>query len=394
MRSELEKIILNLGKKSPFYLYLLLGVSRIPSKDVKTIDLSFSRFKTVLYYNPDWVFKTSSDFVEGMIMHLIMHLINLHFLIKPKDSRDRVIWDLAMDAAINQHIPQLAAFGIPLNLLIEEGHGVDNERLFVLPPDWMPDKSAEEYHKWILKRMEELGRFDIMIMGEIRESNSDSHKGLYNVQNVDMILEINKNILKKAFNLYGSELPSGIRRLVEIAVSRPVLNWKDAIRHFAGASEYGERYLTVLKPNRRYENQPGWRTSHAAKLGVIVDTSGSIIEEELDKFFSEIEALSRYVDTSFVLVQVDRAVNLEMRYSKGDYRNIEIVGGGETDLQPAVNYIEDKYRPEGIVIFTDGYTDLPSVKRRVLFVLSKYHSEEFSTSARKKYGHSSVVVLP
>lgn len=394
MKSDIEKIILNLGKRSPFYLYLLLNISRVPSKEVRNIELSFQRSsKITLYYNPEWINSKHPEFVEGLILHHLMHLINLHFLIKPKDNRDRMIWDLAMDAAINQYIPQLSAFGVPLNLLIEEGHGVDNEKLFVLPPDWMPDRSAEEYHKWILQKMDELGRYDIAVVAQARENSSDSHDGMYRVQDIDMILELTKSDLKKVFNLYGSELESGVKRLVELSISRPLLNWKDKIRHFAGVSEYGERYTTVLRPNRRYEQQPGWKTSHMARLGIVVDTSGSIIEEEFDDFFSEIEALSRYVDTNFVLVQVDRAVNLEIRYSKGAYRNMEIIGGGETDLQPAIDHLQDNHHPEGIIVFTDGYTDLPVVKRRVLFVLSKHYSEEFLSQARKIYGSSSVVVL-
>ncbi|HOJ88662.1 MAG TPA: VWA-like domain-containing protein [Pseudothermotoga sp.] len=394
MKSDIEKIILNLGKRSPFYLYLLLNISRVPSKEVRNIELSFQKgSKITLYYNPEWINSKHPEFVEGLILHHLMHLINLHFLIKPKDNRDRMIWDLAMDAAINQYIPQLSAFGVPLNLLIEEGHGVDNEKLFVLPPDWMPDRSAEEYHKWILQKMDELGRYDIAVVAQARENSSDSHDGMYRVQDIDMILELTKSDLKKVFNLYGSELESGVKRLVELSISRPLLNWKDKIRHFAGVSEYGERYTTVLRPNRRYEQQPGWKTSHMARLGIVVDTSGSIIEEEFDDFFSEIEALSRYVDTNFVLVQVDRAVNLEIRYSKGAYRNMEIIGGGETDLQPAIDHLQDNHHPEGIIVFTDGYTDLPVVKRRVLFVLSKHYSEEFLSQARKIYGSSSVVVL-
>lgn len=394
MKSDFESIALDLGRRSPFYLYLLLNISRVPSRDVRNVELSFSQdSRTVLYYNPDWVTSKDPDFVQAMLVHQLMHLINLHFLIKPKNNADRMIWDLAMDAAINQYIPQLSAFGVPLNLLIEEGHGVDNERLFVLPPDWMPDKSAEEYHKWILQRMAELKRFDIVPVAELREQFSDNHEGLFKSENIDMILELNRSNLSKAFNIYGSELPSGMKRLVELSISRPLLNWRDRIRNFAGVSEYGERYTTVLKPNRRYEGQPGWKTSHTAKIAIVVDTSGSIINEELDDFFSEIEALSRYVDTDLVLVQVDRAVNLEIRYSKGTYRNMEIVGGGETDLQPAIDYLQNQHRPEGVIIFTDGYTNLPSVKRRVLFVLSKHHSEEFVNEARKIYGRSSVVIL-
>ncbi|WP_041075410.1 vWA domain-containing protein [Thermotoga caldifontis] len=389
----IEKIFINLARRSPFYMYLLLNMSVQPSLEAEKLYLSFKNGRFTIVYNPRWIERKSEQFVEAFLLHQLMHLINLHFLIKPKDDRDRAIWDLAMDAAINQHIPELAAFGVPLNLLVEEGHGVDNENLFVLPPDWMPDRSAEEYHNWILQEMERLGKFDVLVVAELRESSLDSHQQMRTCDNVDMMLELSQSMLSKAFNLYGRELPSGVRRMVELSILKPVLNWRDTLRRFAGVSEYGERYMTPLKPNRRYEDQPGWKVERAARLGLIVDTSGSIVQEELDAFFTEIEALSRYVDTSLVLVQVDRAVNLKVNYSRGMWRNLQIVGGGETDLQPAVDYLEHNYRPEGLVIFTDGYADLPKVRRRVLFVLSKYHSDEFLMQARETYGRSSVVVL-
>lgn len=389
----MDEILTRLARRSPFYMYLLLNMSRCPSFEAEKLYISFNNGRFTVVYNPRWIEQKSEQFVEAFLIHQLMHLINLHFLIKPKDERDRAIWDLAMDAAINQYIPELAAFGVPLNLLVEEGHGVDNENLFVLPPDWMLNKSAEEYHEWILQEMDRLGRFDIVIVAKLREKGLDSHNEILAKQDADMILEISQSLLSKAFNLYGNELPSGVRRMVELSIFRPFLNWKDMLRRFAGVSEYGERYLTPLKPNRRYQDQPGWKVASVAKLGIIVDTSGSIIQEELDAFFTEIEALSRYVDTSLVLVQVDRAVNLKVNYTKGMWRNLQILGGGETDLQPAVDYLEHNHRPEGIVVFTDGFADLPRVRRRVLFVLSKYHSEEFLRQARNMYGRSSVVVL-
>lgn len=389
----MDEILTRLARRSPFYMYLLLNMSKHPSLETEKLHIAFRNGRFTVVYNPRWIEQKPESFVEAFLIHQLMHLINLHFLIKPKDERDRAIWDLAMDAAINQYIPELAAFGVPLNLLVEEGHGVDNENLFVLPPDWMPNRSAEEYHEWILQEMEKLGRFDVVIVAKLREKGLDSHNEILAKQNADMILEISQSLLSKAFNLYGNELPSGVRRMVELSIFRPFLNWKDMLRRFAGVSEYGERYLTPLKPNRRYQDQPGWRIASAAKLGIIVDTSGSIIQEELDAFFTEIEALSRYVDTSLVLVQVDRAVNLKVNYTKGMWRDLQIIGGGETDLQPAVDYLEHNHRPEGIVVFTDGFADLPGVRRRVLFVLSKYHSEEFFRQARDTYGRSSVVVL-
>jgi len=72
-----------------------------------------------------------------------MHFINRHYLIKPKDKRDKAVWDLAKDVAINQFIPQLDALSVPLNVLIEEGHGTDNDIIFAGPPMNMLNKTAK-----------------------------------------------------------------------------------------------------------------------------------------------------------------------------------------------------------------------------------------------------------
>ena len=384
----MEKALLELGRESPFYLYMLLGMKMVETDSVRTVSLSFSKNgDIVLLYNPK-IEKRGIRFVKALLKHEVMHLINQHFLIKPKDSRDKKIWDLAMDAAINQYIEELDAFGVPLTQLVEEGHGVDNEYIFAVPPPQHPGESAEFYHDWMLEKFEELGRFDV----EALPSSPDEHSSPEDL-NVDMILEITKDRIGKAFNAYGSSLPSGVQRMVEKTLSRPVLNWRVLVRRFMGVSVRGERYMTPLRPNRRYEDQPGWRYEYRSRIAVIVDTSGSIIESEINDFLSEIEGLMKFTEGEVHLIQVDTNVTMVTRYRRGDWRDLEIVGGGETDLQPAVDYAEENLRAEGTVVFTDGHVDVPIARRRILFVLSKFHNPEFRAEAMKMYGPSSVVVI-
>jgi predicted metal-dependent peptidase len=180
--------------------------------------------------------------------------------------------------------------------------------------------------------------------------------------------------------------------MVSLSLQRSTIDWQTLIRRFAGATIKGEKYLTPLKPNRRYENQPGWKYEYKSKLAVIMDTSASIIEEELNQFISEIEKISKY-DTEITLIQVDESVTLITEYKSGKWKDLEIYGGGETNLQPAVDLAQSKTRVEGIIIFTDGHVDVPVVKRRVLFVLSSKHNPEFIEDATKIYGKNSVVIL-
>ncbi len=385
----LERALLDLGKRSPFYLYILMGMRRVETESVRNLALGFSKNgDVVLFYNPLNLSKKDPRMIQALLIHEIMHLINQHFLIKPKDERDKKIWDLAMDASINQYIPELDAFGVPLSVLVEEGHGVDNDVVFAVPPPDHPDETAEFYHDWMLKKFEELGRYDIEVV------TPDDHDFMRDSEiPVEMVLDITKDKIGKAFNIYGKDLPSGVQRTVEKFLRKPVLSWKTLLRRFMGISIRGERYSTPLRPNRRYEDQPGWRYEYNAKMAVVLDTSGSIIESEINDFISELESLARLVEGDIWLIQVDNVVTMVSRYRMGGWRELEIIGGGETDLQPAISHAEDELRVEGTVVFTDGYVDVPLVRRRVLFVLSRYHNPEFFREAISRYGRSAVVVI-
>ncbi|QTA38914.1 hypothetical protein JYK00_04740 [Thermosipho ferrireducens] len=387
----MDKALNEIKKESPFYTYLLLGIQFQENYSIRNLAIKFARTgDIVLLYNPSSVKKKPLWFLKALILHEIMHIINQHFRIKPKNAKEKKIWDLAMDAAINQYIPELDARSVPLNVLIEEGHGTDNDTIFVGPPAFMINATAEEYFEWIMNEFEKRKDFDV----EALPDTFDDHSSLYNnpETTLEMILEITQNKIGKAFNMFGKELDSGLKQMISLSLQNSKVDWKTALRKFSGASKKGERYMTPLRPNRRYENLPGWKQEYKSKIAVIMDTSASIIDEELNQFITEIEKLSKY-DVDIVLIQIDKSVTLVTKYISGKWKNLEVYGGGETNLQPAIDYAEKELNIEGLIIFTDGFVDIPHIKRRALFVLSSKYNHEFLEDAIKIYGKSSVIVL-
>jgi len=383
---KLRRVVDALIKKNPFYGYLLMGAS-FREAQVKNVALALSRNGDfVIFYNPVSVATKVEEMLEALVLHELMHYVNRHYLIKPKDERDKKIWDLAKDAAINQFIPLLDAYSIPLNVLIAEGHGTDNDVIFVGPPIDMLNRTAEEYHDYIISEFQKKDNFDLEVVSELLPGQ---HDGNFDFP-LDVVLELLDERVGKAFNLFGHELPSGLRELVSRSINKARINWRTALQRFFGISQRSDRYQTPLRPNRRYEDQPGWRYTFEPKVTIIIDTSGSIIEEEINEFLAELESISHVVG-SFKLIQIDRSVRFVTEYRLGKWKDIEIYGGGETDLQPAVDMAERDFKSDGIVIFTDGYVDLPKVTRRVLFVLSRQHNIDFYVDAKKIYG--SVYIL-
>ena len=367
----LEEAVVELGRENPFYNYLLLFIDRVPTSTVKTLRLKVSSSgKFQLLYNPERLRAKHIQLVKAMLKHECLHIINGHILIQVKNSRERLIWDLCMDAAINQYIRELDTFGVPLDHLLAEGCGVDNERFFVTVPGSMPGRTAEEYHEWAMDYLLKNKTVDL----ELIESNLerfDSHEdfGEFELPK-EFVDDLLKQVVSETYEKAKDGAPEGIEHMVSLIVDRPVLDWRTVIRRFFGSALHVGRFRTPMRPNRRYDDQPGWRNEYAARLVLIVDTSGSIVEEEFNAFFGEIDSVTRLTDSNIWLIQVDETVQSVMKYGKGMWKDIKLIGKGETDLQPAVDYAQDQLRPEGILIFTDGYTDLPIVSRKVLFVIS------------------------
>lgn len=392
MEDIIEKAWIELGKESIFYNYLKMYFDNIPSENVRTVKLSVSksgRFKII--FNPRRLKAKGLIFTKAILKHEIFHIIHGHIFIKPKGKTDRQIWNLAMDAAINQQIKELDAFSVPLDVLLDEGCGTDNENLFVGPPMNYINRTVEEYYKWIMEYYEKSNKADLEL---IEDNRVDSHEDFGNFEIMEEIVtDLVSEVISEAYEKSKGDVPSGLEIPISLIINKSKRNWKDLIRRFFGNSIVIEKYRTPLRPNRRYENQPGWRSLFGPEIAIVIDTSGSIIEEEYTDFFSEIERIAKVYDSRIYIVQVDNSVQNVLRYGKGDWKNINIKGKGNTDLEPAIEYLEENIRPEGIIVFTDGYVDVPIIKRRALFVLSKNYNEEFKKSVEEIYGIKSVIVL-
>jgi predicted metal-dependent peptidase len=254
------------------------------------------------------------------------------------------------------------------------------------------NKTAEEYYKYILDFLEEKKMVDLEEIIEKREQNTDSHDFSSEIPE-EMAFDIVSEFVTQAYDKSKENLPDGVEMAVSLMVKKPYLNWKTLLRRFFGSSIVVEKYRSLLKPNRRYEDQPGWVTELGPNVAIILDTSGSIIEEEYNSFFNEIESITKNLGGKVTLVQADSQIQNVMTYHKGKWEEIILKGKGSTDLQPAVDYVEENIRPEGIIVFTDGWLEVPNVQRRVLFVLSKKYNPDFFTQATEYYGKNNVVIL-
>jgi predicted metal-dependent peptidase len=393
MNDILQNAWIELEKESLFFSYLRMNFDSMPTTSVRTIKVSITpQGKFRLLYNPNRLKNIGLILTKGILKHEIYHIIFGHIFIKPKNKRERGIWDLAMDAAVNQYIRELDVFAEPLDVMVAEGHAPDNEFFFVTAPMNLLNKTAEEYYKYAMDLLEKNKMIDIEEILEKRENNLDSHDFSSDIPE-EMAFDIVSEFVTKAYDKSKDNLPDGIELAVSLMVTKPFFNWETMLRRFFGSSIIVEKYRTLMRPNRRYEDQPGWRSKMGPNIAIIIDTSGSIIEEEYNAFFSEIENIAKSLGGKLTLIQADSHIQNIMTYHKGNWKELVLKGKGSTDMQPAVDYVEENLRPEGIIIFTDGWVEVPHVQRRILFILSKKHNPDFLNNVIEYYGKNSVAII-
>jgi predicted metal-dependent peptidase len=136
-------------------------------------------------------------------------------------------------------------------------------------------------------------------------------------------------------------------QLARSLAPRPAVSWSRPTRSYiANQGRSGSHRLPF---------EPGFSpTKSVPRLAVIVDVSGSIEDELMERFAREIEAITRRLEAGLVLIIGDDCVRRVARFEPGrsDLRDIEFNGGGGTDFTPLLEEA-DQHHPDIAVVLTD-----------------------------------------
>jgi predicted metal-dependent peptidase len=172
----------------------------------------------------------------------------------------------------------------------------------------------------------------------------------------------------QGINSRPGDAPESWRRWAEEAF-HPPQPWRDllgsAIRSAASAGGAGDDY-SYGRPSRRSAAVPGAvlpsLRRRPPRVCVVIDTSGSVSDEELGSALLEVAAISRAVGGGGDRVGVlscDAAAGAVHRLCSAE--GIPLVGGGGTDLRAGFAGAR-RVRPDVVVVLTDGHTPWPAAR--------------------------------
>jgi len=356
--------------------------------------------------------------LEGVLVHEIMHLIRLH-MDRGQDS-DFSMFNIAADMCINEEIRGSSGDysdnmrGLTIgrrNIKLPEGalyidlarkDGYDGELISEPIYTWLIEK-REEYKKK-QKEMQENGSSGDCNKcgGDGKEKDENGNKtgndcpdcggsGKQNgqgepgdggkgggAQSIEDLFETtygggSHEILEASDNLAEStvkditdnaiargwgNISGNFSSNIEELLKPTKINWKALLRKHIMSHIYGHGTIKENKWSRRNRRSlplPGKRKL-SKRIVIGVDTSGSVDEESLKQFFTEIETIVKDV-SSLTVIQWDTDIKgVWKEYKKGDFRKIKVKGRGGTAVQCIFDWmIENKRKEDLLLNFTDGY---------------------------------------
>lgn len=164
------------------------------------------------------------------------------------------------------------------------------------------------------------------------------------------------------------KLPGSLKRFADELV-HPQITWQEKLRHCVSRA-IARDGTTWAKPHRRRlltqgVYLPSTTGFGAGDLVVVVDTSGSIGQKEVNTFFGEVDdILSSCNPESVAVLGCDAEVNSVHHVEAGQSlfdAQIELGGGGGTDFRPPFGWVDENFAgvPAALIYFTDMMGSFP-----------------------------------
>jgi len=325
-----------------FYSSIIMRLKRRPTDEVPTAAVDGIH----LYYNPQWVMSLEIGELVGIIIHVAMHIANLHPL--RRKGRKNLRWNASCDLAINSLLRN-AGIALP-------GGGMHAEHF-----KFVQNLTAEKYYDLLEDHEipEALAMIGAVMPPNDMEQESVDESTMRQLES-DWQVAINQSY---AVAKTKGNLPGELERLIG-DITNPKIDWRHELRDFVNASCKDD--FSWQRPNRRFIGRDMYLPSLGGEsLGTIVvaiDTSGSIRAKELNAFASEMQGIAEVASVSIDIIFHDSKVARVQHWEPSDGDLVlRPAGGGGTSHVPVFNYIKDEMEePTCLVCFTDLYSSFPN----------------------------------
>lgn len=312
----------------PFFGAIVLRLNLKEENSIPTLAVDG---KTI-FYNRAYADSLTTAELTGVFVHEAMHVIFLHHT--RRGGRDPRLWNVAADYVINA-------------IIIKNG--------FTLPEGGLYDAKyegmlAEEVYGILFDELdqEDWPKPD---MNDLLEAATEEER--------QMIEQEAKELANTAITSAkeAGKLPNGMERALGGAHESKI-PWQEKLRDLLNNVVHGDEVWH--RPNKRLLDivyLPHFEDIPAGDIVLAIDTSGSVCEDELNQFASEVHLIvqENHIENLDIL-WIDSKVAGVQSFKPHDDLDLKPAGGGGTAFKPAFDWVElNGKEPSALIYFTDGY---------------------------------------
>lgn len=329
------------------------------------------------YYNPEYIQALSVEQTQFVLAHEALHCALSHFA--RRQHRDKHRWDLACDFAINPLLIGDGLVPVPDALALDEFEGMTAEEIYPCL-DEHEDLNPHDDHLYDEDNSEEGGgnqggggsnENEKQQSGSESQQESSEKDGegagkpppLTKQEQEQLSVQWSQRMAGAAQQaMQAGKMGGALARMIEHLL-QPQLPWRMLLARYMTATARDD--YNWSRPSRR-EGSAIMPSLKSNELNVVValDTSGSVSDEEMRQFLSEVDAIKGQAHARITLLACDAALAVDGPWTYEPWEKFslprEFKGGGGTDFRPVFEWLKqaDQY-PDLLVYFTDGQGDFP-----------------------------------
>lgn len=331
----------------PFFGTIASRLELIVNDDIE----AFVSDGVKLQYNSDFMNQVTIAELEFVFANGAMHA-SLSYESR-KNNRSSWLWQLSSDYAINDMLvqnglerPHQAHYSERFSNLYTEEIYAELKADIIRDADELPDNDGDD----ISENNDNTNEVSHDVNGLEESSSQISSDQILNEQ---LFEEFTKSTLKKEEK--NSELPSSLERFFKLDFSSKY-DWRDELRD--AIDKFVKDDYVLMPPNKKFLSQGIYLPSSVSEtfnLVIAIDSSGSIDEELLQEFLSEINSLMLSIPKYKIdLLVCDYKIRSHKVFYSGESLNVSVDGGGATDFRPVFEYIDKNlFDTKLLVYFTD-----------------------------------------
>ena len=294
--------------------------------------------KRVLF-NEEFCNGLSDEELKFLVAHECMHPMLEHNF--RRGERDTYKWNQAADYVINKLLTDEGIGKMPEQGLLDDNiykqGGGTSDGIFNLLPDTPDDGQGNGGQ------------------GQPLDSCEDGQGSPAEVSQQQAEWKVKVAQAAQSAKMMG-KMSAGLERLVD-EILKPKVDWRDVLQRFVVKCRSDQR--SWARPNRRFLSQglylPSVSGESLGEIAFAVDCSGSIGQDEINQFASEITTVWQdQRPTKVHVIYFDSEVSHYDEFGQDDEPVVKPHGGGGTAFSPVFNYMtEHGIEPVACIFLTD-----------------------------------------